>query len=747
MDQTQLRIWRMIGLAIMAMLIFSGCSYYFIKWTFGSYFGSYKEEAATATSEATIHASKSIGNMIQSGSDYLDGIADSISEIDDMNWEEAPKYLHHFDTKYNFIRISIISPDGKAYASDGEMFEVSDEVEFQKALQGISSISDPFLDKISNKEIITINSPLKFRGKVKGAISASRYTQDLYEALGATFFNGHGYSQIIDHKGQVIVKSKYHEADKSIDNIFESISLDSRNKKQLKIFRENISTNKSEIGIFWINGESTMVGYSGIQGIEDWYILSVMPQDVIIVRATEMSHAAFLFCIIMFVLLLIIFANILWNKRKTRKNMDRITFEDELTHLSRANLFVIDAQHLLKEYPNTRFAVMQFDIEQFNYINEIVGFPEGNSILIQVANCLTENALAEDVIGRLGGDRFILFTSYESKSELLIRMQVLTEEMSDCTFGNEEGFRIVINCGIYCVEDNQSDILACIDRAGIACKSIKGGYKSACMFFDEQLLLQMHEEQDIVRKMGPAMTNGEFIVYLQPKIDLRVNRFHGAEALVRWNDPQKGLISPVVFIPIFERNRFIVKLDLMVLESVCIMLSKWIQEGIQPLPISVNISLVTLYHNEFLINLTNIINRYEVPARLIELELTESIVFQNLEFVRDILLDLKSKGFSIAIDDFGTGYSSLNVLQFFPADVIKLDRAFLMSKSNDETGKIVIASMVKLAKDLNMKVVAEGVETEEQIDFLKQVDCEIAQGYYFAKPMPVEEYEILIKST
>lgn len=326
-------------------------------------------------------------------------------------------------------------------------------------------------------------------------------------------------------------------------------------------------------------------------------------------------------------------------------------------------------------------------------------------------------------------------------------MQVLTEEMSDCTFGNEEGFRIVINCGIYCVEDNQSDILACIDRAGIACKSIKGGYKSACMFFDEQLLLQMHEEQDIVRKMGPAMTNGEFIVYLQPKIDLRVNRFHGAEALVRWNDPQKGLISPVVFIPIFERNRFIVKLDLMVLESVCIMLSKWIQEGIQPLPISVNISLVTLYHNEFLINLTNIINRYEVPARLIELELTESIVFQNLEFVRDILLDLKSKGFSIAIDDFGTGYSSLNVLQFFPADVIKLDRAFLMSKSNDETGKIVIASMVKLAKDLNMKVVAEGVETEEQIDFLKQVDCEIAQGYYFAKPMPVEEYEILIKST
>ncbi|WP_339245441.1 EAL domain-containing protein [Paenibacillus sp. FSL F4-0243] len=744
MDQTQpLRVWRMIGLVIMATLIFWGCSYYFIKWTANSY----EQEAVAATSEATIHASRSIGNMIHGGLDSLDGIADSISEINYMDWDKTKKYLHHFDKKYNFIRISINSPDGKAYASDGTMFDVSDEVGFQKALQGISSISDPFLDKISNKEIITINSPLKFKGEVKGALSASKYTQDLYDALAVSFFKGHGYSQIIDQKGQVIIKSKNLEEDKSIDNIFESISIDSRNKKQLQIFKENITAKKSGVGIFWINGDSKMVGYSGIQGVEDWYILSVIPKDVIMAKASQMSQATFLLCVIMFVLLLIIFVNILLNKSKIRKQMERIAFEDELTHLPRTNKFVIDAQYLLKEKQNTKFAVLQFDIEQFKYINEIVGFHEGNSILIQVANSLTANTLDEDVIGRLGGDRFILFTSYDNKAELFIRIQVLTEQMSDYTFGNEEGFRLVINCGIYCIDDRQSDILTCIDRAGIACKSIKGGYKSSCAFFDEQLLLQIHEEQDIVRKMDAAMTNGEFIVYLQPKMDLRVNSFHGAEALVRWNDPQKGLISPAVFIPIFERNRFIVKLDLMVFKSVCIMLSKWIQEGIQPLPISVNISLITLYHNDFLLHLTNIINSYQVPAKLIELELTESIVFQNLEFVRDILLELKRKGFSIAIDDFGTGYSSLNVLQYFPADVIKLDRAFLMSKSNDETGKIVIASMVKLARDLNMKVVAEGVETEAQIDFLKQIDCEIAQGYYFAKPMPVVEYESLIKST
>lgn len=726
-------------LIVMTSLIFWACSSYFIHWNTMAY----QREASNAITEATRHASESIGNLANGELRMLDGIADSITEIDYSNWTETKEYLRRLAEKFKFDRISIVSEEGIGYSSDGAIWDASGEEGFMRALQGSNYIAAPFIDKITGEEIVTFNSPIEDDDNIVGVLSASRHKQDIYGYIGVSFFNGQGYSHIIDQSGRVLLRSPHPNADTTIDNVFDVMGRDSENKDELQRFKQDVKTKQSGGGMFTLNGKEKLVGYSPIQEVNGWYILSVIPEKVILSKAYEMSRATLLLCIGMFIFLAGVCVVLLIGRRNNRREIEKIAFIDELTQLPRMRKFRLDMKRLMEKNPKFKYAIAQFDIEEFKYTNEILGFQEGNNILIQLANTLRDHKSDGELIGRLGGDRFLLMTSYIDRDELTNRLHTLIAKLSDFKSDGDEPYRLVINCGIYCIEDNGMDSLMMIDRAGIACKSIKGGYSSTCGYFNDELLAQIVEEQVIVNRMQFAMEQDEFKIYLQPKADVHTNHILGAEALVRWDDPHKGLISPLTFIPIFERNRFIVKLDLWVFDSVCRLLHKWLQQGRSPHPISVNISLLTLYKSDLLTQLIVILERYDIPVTLIEIEITESIVFENLEKIRARLMELKDMGFTIAIDDFGSGYSSLNVLQHIPADVIKLDRVFLMSRSNDETGKTVIAAMVELAKKLGMRIVAEGVETQEQVEFLKAINCEIAQGYHYAKPMPIERFEQL----
>lgn len=726
-------------LILMAALLFGGSSYYYVDWVSNSL----EQEAVRTISETTIQASYSIRNMITGQIRVLDGIADTLSKANYQDMGEIRQYLSHFDEKYNFNRISICTPEGIAYASDGQTLNVSKEPGFQKALQGISNISPPFLDQISHREIITFNSPLVIDGEVRATLSASRYSQDLYEALGTSFFNGYGYSLIIDRKGTVILASQHPDSNHSIHNWFEYLSRDERNKKTLKPFSEQLMRGSSGVGSFVLDGDKKFIGYSKMQGINDWYVVSVVSKNVVMNRADVIIGSTYLLCLIVFTALMAIFAVISRSKKRHQQEMESIAFLDGLTKLPSGYKFHLDACHLLKKHAgsDTQMAVVQFNIDRFKYINEIYGYQEGNQILQHIGKTLQDQVCAGDRIGRLHGDRFILLTSYKTKAELWSRMNELNQHLSEYTSQVTEDLHLVIHCGIYIVIDKKMDIYTMMDRAGMAAKSVKGSYGSTCAFFSDEMLEQVVEEQNIERRMHDALANGEFEVYLQPKYDLNDRSMQCAEALIRWNHPEKGLIPPNAFIPVFEKNGFIVQVDLMVFEFVCSLIKRWMDQGIKPIPISVNFSRVHLFRSDFLLNLSSIIKKYSIPPALIEIELTESIVYENIDYLRDVLLKLKCLGFTLSIDDFGTGYSSLSLLQSIPADVIKLDRGFFLNEANDERGRIVIANMIKLAHDLKMRVVAEGVETEAQVQFLQSMNCNLAQGYYFAKPMPVAQFE------
>ena len=255
---------------------------------------------------------------------------------------------------------------------------------------------------------------------------------------------------------------------------------------------------------------------------------------------------------------------------------------------------------------------------------------------------------------------------------------------------------------------------------------------------------EIEKEQRIVNSMKHALEDEQFILYLQPKYELLDNQVAGAEVLVRWQSRERGMVSPGEFIPVFERNGFITKLDCYVWEKTCMMLRKWIDEGKNPRPVSVNLSRVSLYNPKLVETICGLVEKYDIPRYLFQLELTESAYTSNPKVVQETMQRLQNEGFSILMDDFGSGYSSLNVLKDIDVDVLKMDMRFLSDTDKRRRGENILMSVVRMAKWLNMPVVAEGVERREQADFLRSIGCEYVQGFYFAKPMPVEDYEKLV---
>ena len=285
------------------------------------------------------------------------------------------------------------------------------------------------------------------------------------------------------------------------------------------------------------------------------------------------------------------------------------------------------------------------------------------------------------------------------------------------------------------------------DKANIArknAKDINSYYLCSNAYYNDIEHQKMMKEKDMENMMEKALEEEQFIVYLQPKVSLKTGKVIGSEALVRWDNPINGLIPPNDFIPFFEKNNFIVKLDMYVFEKVCQILRKWIDEGIDVLPISVNLSRNHLQNSDFLKDYKNIQSKYQIPSELIEIELTETVVFENLEILRHIINEIHNCGYKCSMDDFGSGYSSLNVLKEIPVDILKLDKVFF-GKENNQRANDIVESVIRLAKKLGMETIAEGIETIPQVELLRSMECDMIQGYVFSKPVPVDEFEKIIQ--
>ncbi len=411
--------------------------------------------------------------------------------------------------------------------------------------------------------------------------------------------------------------------------------------------------------------------------------------------------------------------------------------------------YLSDSQALLKKSSPKNWAVVLFDVEKFKFVNDRLGFLEGNMMLGRIYKVLEEQLKKDEVFARISDDNFACTIHNGSDNEISERINNIFDE---CEHKNAlfMKYPVLFSAGVcrldQCLEKHDAvNLNTAIDRCAIARKTVKGGHSNSIAFYDGKIREQALREKDFENAMPAALAEHEFQCYLQPKYGLRSRHIEGAEALIRWNSKDFGFVYPDQFIPISEKNGFVVELDFFILEEVCKAMRRWIKEGKTPVVVSVNQSRLHLRHTDYIWRLREIVDKYEIPYKYIELELTESAFTEDAELLLKTMNKLHEIGFKLSIDDFGSGYSSLNMLKDIPADVVKIDREFFNGTVNSRKGRTVISTVVDLAKNLDMQVISEGVETVEQVEFLSGIDCAMVQGYFFAKPMPMKAFEEMWK--
>lgn len=382
-------------------------------------------------------------------------------------------------------------------------------------------------------------------------------------------------------------------------------------------------------------------------------------------------------------------------------------------------------------------AFIQFDIRKFKIINDLYGEKFGDEILEFVTGQLKEVCHDEQFFVNLRSDVFVVVTEYGEEEELLALIHSLDERL-----GRFKNVKLQLVYGIYTVEDRKMELRQMEDRAGMARKAAKNNILSNVVFYREQFKEFLYNRKFIEENMQTAIMERQFMMYLQPKYSIAQNEIIGAEALVRWRHPERGMIYPNQFIPVIEENGFIKKVDYYIWEEACRFIRRCEDAGIDPCPISVNVSRIHLRGDECVQVLSDMIADNGIAKTLLELEITETADDQQ---VSAKALELKEEGFTLLMDDFGSGYSSLNILLETPFDVIKLDKKFIENMMVSDKGRLILEQVVSMANKLELGLLAEGVETKEQVELLKSIGCDQVQGYYYAKPMPAEEFFALLQ--
>lgn len=414
---------------------------------------------------------------------------------------------------------------------------------------------------------------------------------------------------------------------------------------------------------------------------------------------------------------------------------------DELTGIYNRQGVYRYIRELLNEHPETEFCLIYWNIRKFKVVNNLFGRKTGDKILIRLADTIKKEFGGEcAVYGRLERDNFICCVPDEMIS------QGDWVRLGEITYHAEETEYRFFSCyGLYRISDRTLMVSSMVDKARVAMETVKNNYMTPYAWYDESMWGSIIEEQKLNSDFKQAVAERQFKVYYQPVCRAEDGVITGAEALVRWLHPEKGLISPGEFIPIFEKNGFISVLDRYVWEEVCRMLSERRKQGLKVVPVSINVSRVEFYNYYLCEEIRDMVRKYELPTELLKIEITETAYSENPIQVQEAVKKLHEYGFVVLMDDFGSGYSSLNILKDLPIDILKIDMKFLTDFDASYKSAVLLENIVRMAKWMKFRSVAEGVETKKEWDFLKSVECDLVQGYYFYKPMPEENFTKLLE--
>lgn len=423
------------------------------------------------------------------------------------------------------------------------------------------------------------------------------------------------------------------------------------------------------------------------------------------------------------------------------ESLNKAAYTDITTKIGNRDYFIKRTIEVLNRDADKDFTLIGFQIANIAKVNQMFGPTEGDRLVRYTAQQLRYRAKRGSVYAIVQSNLFAILMPTQNEEEVLAWVNSMTNEMETCT----DLFTIELAFGIYKLADKSEKVSEMLSRMVLAQRSVPRGGKHNYLFFNEEMNLQYEENRKMCQEMEQALEDKKFVMYLQPMVDLHTSKIYSAEALVRWEHTEKGLLSPYAFLPVFENTNLMVKLDYYMWEEACKTLRRWIDNKMEPLPLMLNISPIHLTSTSFLPILSGLLETYKLRKDMLVLELPERALTSGSEEAIRIVREIAADGYAICIDNFGGLHSPVNLLRDLPLAMVKLDRKFLTENSKNDEGETILRYLIAMAKELDLTVVTEGVETLEQVNFLTEIGCDIAQGYYFSKPVSLRDFDKLNK--
>lgn len=661
-----------------------------------------------------------------------------------------------------FVHVFVVEPDGTAVSSDGVVDDFSNCPEIMSAFQGhrvVTRENIQELDESHHQAIFALAVPIYEQGRVNQIMTAcvsQSWTERLMEQ---SYFGGEIFFHVVRNNGEMLIRSKsdHHQnimndpALETSGNLFVTLAKyadfeeDWVSLEALRACAEAQETVEMHYTFPWegVEGRTAILMPLGRSDLNLWLVMVGN-------AAREQSDLMYSWSMLTSVFIVIVFLVLSFTLYRLYNHGYQLAYVDSVTGGYSLARFEEEGRQLLNRAASGEYMYVSVNIDKFKLINEIFGQEQGDKMLRYVYEQIHKMLKEDELVCRTSSDHFDVLMHTLSQADTVLWYQRLVEEIGQGIKLYEENLRsnyvIGLSFGAYRLDDPTLPFVIFRDRAVMARKHGLKERKNHLFtygFYSESKKYQIRSEKEMENRMEEALQKGHFKVYFQPKEDLCWGGVAGAEALVRWHDPEWGVVPPNDFIPFFEQNGFIRRLDLYMFEQVCKHLARWRAEGRPQLAISVNLCRLLLEDEHFLEPYVEILQRYQVPASCLEFEITESVVNKNTQDVIRAIDTIHRAGFTCSLDDFGSGYSSLNIIQDLHVDVLKIDKAFFRTDNiENPREQAVIREVVHLAKALHMGVCAEGVETEGQAKFLREIHCNMGQGYLFSKPLPVEEFEV-----
>lgn len=668
---------------------------------------------------------------INENCDTLQTTADFIGKGGTLDRHIMTEALMLLANNHDYLSLAIVDTNGNGINSAGLNISYDQEKAFQNALNGHAGVNTGRED---GRPVFTYSAPIRYQGKILGVLIANQKA-DIDHLCGFSpepSYKNYNDIYILNEKNELIAYLNDHRIEEfDYEEILSEGFLYLEGQEHDVVYGFKLFYKPSDKNL-------NKVWYSKPLGLNYWTVM-IGRTDIINPVTQNIIRISNILWIVIITGILLIFLVLIHLLRRSNLKLMHMLQLDPVTGGDNWYKFRKDASRILdsRAFYRKRFALVNFDINRFKIINDSFGHTKGDEVLKEIYNLVKKWVKPEEPFTRYAADQFYILMEYQDPEEVNERILDLNNRLHQYKYTKTVKFYF----GVYYITERKDSVDRMAEFAGIAKNKIKGSSEEIISYFDDNSRIRLLEEEKIEKTMYEALQNNEFMIYLQPKYTVAEERMVGAEALVRWNRGDGNMVSPGFFIPVFEKNGFITELDMYMIRNVCRIQKMWLNKGYIPLPVSVNISRIHFANPNLAEIIKDTVDEYEIPHELIELELSESAFLQNKQMLIDTVTALREYGFMVSMDDFGAGYSSLNSLKDLPLDIVKLDGELFRITDEVERGQTVIRNTISMAKDLHMKVVAECIETREQVEFLCSVGCDIIQGYYYAKPMPVDQFE------